>query len=101
MLEVLSGCSALGYENSSPSTVVPALSTNPLERLNREIKRRADVVGVFPNPEALLRLTTMVLIEQHDEWAATNRRYLAEGSLASLTHPGELDEGVTRQLNIV
>jgi hypothetical protein len=42
-----------------------------------------------------------VLIEQHDEWAATNRRYLAEGSLASLTHPGELDEGVTRQLNIV
>ncbi len=75
-------------------------STNPLERLNREIKRRTDVVGVFPNPEALLRLTTMVLIEQHDEWAATNRRYLAEGSLKSLTHPGELDEEVTRQLNI-
>jgi hypothetical protein len=101
MLEVISGFSALGYENSSPSTVVPAFSTNPLERLNREIKRHADVVGVFPNPEALLRLTTMVLIEQHDEWAATNRRYLAEGGLASLTHPGELDEGVTRQLNIV
>ena len=75
-------------------------STNPLERLNREIKRRTDVVGVFPNPEALLRLTTAVLMEQHDEWAATNRRYLAEGSLRSLTHPGELDEGVTRQLNI-
>jgi transposase-like protein len=75
-------------------------STNPLERLNREIKRRTDVVGVFPNPEALLRLTTMVLIEQHDEWAATNRRYLAEGSLKSLTHPAELDEEVTRQLNI-
>ncbi len=75
-------------------------STNPLERLNREIKRRTDVVGVFPNPEALLRLTTMVLIEQHDEWAATNRRYLAEGSLRSLTHAEELDEGVTRQLNI-
>jgi transposase-like protein len=75
-------------------------STNPLERLNREIKRRTDGVGVFPNPEALLRLTTMVLIEQHDEWAATNRRYLAEGSLRALTHPAELDEEVTRQLNI-
>jgi hypothetical protein len=42
----------------------------------------------------------MVLIEQHDEWAATNRRYFAEGSLRALTHPAELDEGVTRQLNI-
>jgi hypothetical protein len=74
-------------------------STNPLERLNREIKRRTDVVGVFPNPEALLRLTTMVLIEQHDEWAATNRRYLAEGSLKSLTHPCELDKGVLDSSN--
>jgi len=75
-------------------------STNTLERLNREIKRRTDVVGVFPNPEALLRLTTTVLIEQHDEWAATNRRYLAEGSLRTLTNPEEVDEGVTGQLNI-
>jgi transposase-like protein len=75
-------------------------STNPLERLNREIKRRTDVVGVFPNPEALLRLTTARLMEQHNEWAATNRTYLAEGSLRRLTHPEEVDEGVTRQLNI-
>ena len=58
------------------------------------------VVGVFPNPEALLRLTTAVLIEQHDEWAASNRRYLSEGSLKALTEPEEIDQGVIRQLDI-
>lgn len=51
-------------------------STNPLERLNKEIKRRIDVVGVFRGPAALLRLA--------DEWQASHRRYLSEGYIALL-----------------
>ena len=67
-------------------------STNPLERVNKEIKRRTDVVGVFPNPAALLRLAGAVLVEQHDEWDAGDRRYLAAASMLELnitTPPAE------------
>ncbi|MDL2082274.1 IS256 family transposase, partial [Streptomyces sp. GXMU-J15] len=59
-------------------------STNPLERLNREVKRRADVVQVFPNDAAVERLATAVLIELHDEWIAFPRRYLSNESMDSL-----------------
>jgi putative transposase len=59
-------------------------STNPLERLHREVKRRCDVVGVFPNDAAIDRLVTAVIVEAHDEWAVAERRNLSETSMARL-----------------
>jgi putative transposase len=73
-------------------------STNPLERLNKEVKRRTNVVGVFPNPEALLRLAGAVLVEAHDEWQATDRRYLGETTMALLTTPTEPSPVATSEL---
>jgi putative transposase len=58
-------------------------STNPLERVNREIGRRTDVVGIFPNDRSLLRLAASVVIEQNDEWLV-GRRYLSNHSLESI-----------------
>jgi putative transposase len=61
-------------------------STNPLERVNGEIKRRSNVVGIFPNDASIARLVTAVVVETHDEWAIAERRYLSEESMAQIRH---------------
>jgi transposase-like protein len=71
-------------------------STNPLERVNKEIKRRADVIGIFPNEAAVTRLTGAILLEIHDEWAVDTRRYLPLGSLAELDRLD--DDGTTKEV---
>src|SRR5881394_2534798 len=72
----------LAYMGFPPQHRAKLHSTNPLERLNGEIKRRSEVVGIFPNEAAITRLVGAILLEQNDEWAVQRARYITLESIA-------------------
>jgi transposase-like protein len=74
--------------NISTEILIPV--TNPLERLNKEIKRRTNVVGIFPNEAAIRRLVGALTLEQNDDWAVT-RRYMTLETVAAVCEDGTMD----------
>ena len=75
----------LAYMSFPAQHRVKLHSTNPLERLNGEIKRRTEVVGIFPNEAAITRLVGAILLEQNDEWAVQRSRYITLESIAPVS----------------
>jgi putative transposase len=75
----------MAAEDSRSSTGPKLHSTNPIERLNHEIKRRSDVVGIFPTEAAVTRLIGALLLEQNDEWAVQRARYMTLETIAPLS----------------
>lgn len=74
----------LAYATFPPAHWSKIWSNNPIERLNRELKRRTDVVGIFPNAESVILLVGALLVEVNDEMLSAERRYIAAGSMAAL-----------------
>lgn len=77
----------LAYRRFPPEHQRQLHSTDVLERLNKEIKRRSNVVGIFPTVKAAIRLIGAILLEQDDEWAVAERRYFSEQSMQHLADP--------------
>ena len=75
-------------------------SNNPIERLNREIKRRADVVQIFPDRDSVTRLVGAILLEQHEEWHYGERRYLSETSMKRLLNTLDHNPNTTKPLTL-
>ena len=80
-------CDVLAYMRFPAAHRVKLHSTNPLERLNGEIKRRTDVVGIFPNEAAITRLVGAILLEQNDEWAVQRARYMTRETMTDMLEP--------------